>query len=1113
MSLYIDAKTPIIHENASENHSTRSHEARTHEIHAQASDHYAATGLQQRDTARRPVYSRRNAVRYRESSPLSSDNNFELLGKEPHVQKYLVARSYRQNSYFATKLHHFSIILTTIMACAVCFYYLHNDKSIVLNQEWPTQHGFRLTDPKRFYTFQATGCESMIGFAALTYHTFPALLILGLPGSGLRLFEPFHRQQGYQESRTRVKLKRKLMFQVCEMVGVLVFLFSFVLFLFFWYMVFRHAAFSCPILSVHVYCFLAFLCFIAIFVELCLFARYREHIKMTLGAFKESDQTGNVRHLFGKTERKTSTSTSTRALIHACRNRIFRATRSGDSAELERAIVYAKERLPDFPSRYYGNVVIYLTFFSLSEKNPMHMAAYNGHVEAMKLLLSYGFDVNAFDKFSRVRFSTGDLFWYFAQFFVSKPVDVEQDQAVSVLKSTLVSPLHCAVTSGQSEAVRWLLQHGADANLVAVSSYRSERVPPIFLADHPEIVRILIEHGANILMVPDPGHMNTVTVLQMAYMRSDRAVEHELEEHGGDVALTPFHAAAALDDVVAVRKFIRDGIDVNCLGEQGYLGMNRRTPLHWAVVNNAKNVVEILLHSNADPNFQDVRGRTPLHWAARLNHAEIISCLLSYDANVNIVDQDAMTPLICAAFGRNVGRELFTDLVNKGANINYALPTTGDTALHIAIRCENKNTALAILASGGMILTLNREGVRPIDCTTSTKFQYEVKQAAGHRDVMISYTHTHIEFAKKLRKSLEDNHVTTWLDLMDPSGIGGGTIWRAEIARGITNAALVVCILAEDYAESDWCLKELALAKQVGTPILAVSTENVTIGEDLQVYLYTRQMIPFEPAIIATKRNILNSRLIEYEYDEFQYAHQFRLLLDGVRDEIEKNRKNVLCRNMRLQQNANNSTIVTMMQNRMPNKVHVDASMGSNQFVFISHGDKHARFVDRLSRALTEKKVLCYVDRYVSNISESGDVADRIHAAKEAILKCSCFVVILSDSTVNCDFLTDQLAFAEDKAKPIFPIILNKIEVGLDKNYTLARTELYHFIMNGLGFKSSLQNLLTGLMTHYIAANSLNDDISEILGKSYATPTLIGNGFTESYSILEEHSILGALSE
>ncbi|ETM53364.1 hypothetical protein L914_03150, partial [Phytophthora nicotianae] len=184
-----------------------------------------------------------------------------------------------------------------------------------------------------------------------------------------------------------------------------------------------------------------------------------------------------------------------------------------------------------------------------------------------------------------------------------------------------------------------------------------------------------------------------------------------------------------------------------------------------------------------------------------------------------------MTPLMCAASAPNTSSELFNELTTVGGDIGYQLPTTGDTALHVAVREENETSALAVLASGGDLMRMNNEGLRPLDCTASTRLLFELKRAAGQRDVMISYTHSHLEFARKLRQSLEEANVTTWLDLMDPSGIGGGAVWREEIARGITNASVVLCILTEDYASSEWCLKELALAKQVGTPILAVSTE------------------------------------------------------------------------------------------------------------------------------------------------------------------------------------------------------------------------------------------------------------------------------------------------
>lgn len=394
------------------------------------------------------------------------------------------------------------------------------------------------------------------------------------------------------------------------------------------------------------------------------------------------------------------------------------------------------------------------------------------------------------------------------------------------------------------------------------------------------------------------------------------------------------------------------------------------------------------------------------------------------------------------------------------------------------MREENEQSALAILANGGNLMKMNIEGLRPLDCTTSTRLLFEIKRAAGQRDVMISYTHSHAEFAKKIRKALEDANVTTWLDLMDPSGIGGGSVWREEIARGITNAAVVLCLLTEDYAASEWCLKELALAKQVGTPILAVSSESVSIGEDLQVYLYTRQIIPFEPAITQTRRNSTNVRQIEYDYDEAKFKSQFRLLLDGVRDEIEKNRDAVQQKNIAssrrnaagLKQTATGTILASGGGgfSRLFQQWDANASSVQKQFVFLSHGDKHAGFVQQLYRELTDCGIMCYGDRNV----EGQDFDERIHAAQEAILQCTCFLVILSKQTMNNELVRDQLAFAEDKGRPIFPIALNDLDPGLDKRYSLARHELFHFMGNGMSFKPSADRLIQGLRRHYTENSS-----------------------------------------
>ncbi|KAE8905299.1 hypothetical protein PF002_g15292 [Phytophthora fragariae] len=1180
----------------------------------------------------------------------------------PALPSRYLSGQFQSNSYFSRRLLRLSQLIVLGDVVALGFFYCYESHADDI------RHGkLYVGSPlKVLVSSEQPSCSTSLALAALVYHLFPAVFVLGLPASGLRVFEPFRREQRFDRGGRLQKVKRTVCLQVCEIAGVFIFLYEALILGFFVYFVASGKIFvDCDSnIPAYVFCACAVVMFWLLFVLMRAFARFREHLKMQLGAFKESDQTGDVKaHMLrSKMKRKkrqqqknetTPPTPSKAAVTKDVRKRLFRGVQLGDLKLIRRSIRIAKLHLGEnFARDLYPDPVMVFGIFGLAKKNPMHVAAYQGNIAAMDLLYKANFRVNAFDKVSRVRFSTGDLFWYLASYFIPKPVVSSDETYSSVFKTTLVTPLHCAVSTGRLAAVRWLIAHGADVNLCSKSSYRCEsRLPPIFLADHPEIVHVLLRAGANHLAIPDPGHMNTITVLQLAYLRGNYAVAQVLEDWGGDVALTPLHAAAAVGDVAAIRSFLRKKVNPDVLGELGYVGLNKRTPLHWAAVNGAVGAVEILLAAKANANFQDAHGRTALHWAARVNRVDVVRVLLAHGADPTIADDGDMTPIMCAACAGGTTVDMFKALVGSGGDINHQLRSTGDTALHLAVKLDDQQTALALLSMGGDIMRTNHDGFRPIDCTTSTRLQFEIKRAAGTRDVMISYTHSHMEFALKLRKSLEDANITVWLDLMDPSGIGGGSVWREEIARGITNAAVVLCILTEDYAHSEWCLKELALAKQVGTPIMAISTEQAKISEELQVYLYTRQLVPFESAIVKVEQ--VSEKETRYEYDEAAYKNQLRMLLDGMRDEIEKRKVDNIKRNMRRAEtnpmtgsghasggmrsrrlnhaasgmsstntygmdsmkfderalalsafdtpnyyqydsggssiheigddsampvvigntrrrgppgssrsigsnsvfstsqrqmrlnydyNATNLSILSstsssnsfvddggvsdsivldtggyyfhkatkpkrggrkdVISERDSNEVEepgtsdsivedlqelTSATASGEQFVFISHGDYHQRFVRKLCVEMCREGGLrCYVDRkhmvkLASAIDEdteeeadrSGrpvlsrddDMSVRIHEAKEAILKCSAFVLLISEKTLASELVKDQLAFAEDKGKKILPVVVNRMDFGLDIKYSLARSEFFHFFTKGdmVGFRQSLRHLLDAL--------------------------------------------------
>lgn len=694
---------------------------------------------------------------------------------------------------------------------------------------------------------------------------------------------------------------------------------------------------------------------------------------------------------------------------------LYKATFIGDSLMLANALEECKKVYGiRFASEFYGSANVYFGFMAVSTHNPLHVACAQGRTLLVEKLLDAGFEINHFDKLipynlgieSIYRLILDHLPWI--SLINKRQINTDVYGVSSRVTQIILTPLHCAVANDHLPVVNLLVSRGALLNVYAKSTMRTLRVPPIFMVQSSEIADALIRAGANHLAIPSRSFVRTI--YEVSFQHSKLALSRSLAYWGGDFALTPLHTAAALNDVKKVVSLLDWGAIPDSVGEnvQGYFC---RSPLHWAAIANAPDAGKELLERGATVNLQDTHGLTPLHWAAFHHHEDMVKLILDNGGDPSIRDQRDRTPLAIAAEHEDASKTMVKQFADAGADINAICGKYGDTAMHTALRRGHKNTAIALLQNGANLLLANAEGKRPLDCTLSTDIQYAVKKEAGTRDVMISYTHSHSEFAKKVCESLERNKITVWIDSMSPSGIGGGAVWREEVAKGIMNAAVVLCILTEDFQQSPWCMKELALAKQVGTPIVAISCEGVKLNEELQVYLYTRQIIPFEPAIKRTKK--IDEKHFVFSYRAKEYDSKVSLLLDGLRDEIEKNRllKEQMSRRKQ-----------TLGGNTMQRSLSIGGSRPSEDatLVFLAHGDCHRDFVNRLRAAIRSAGFSCYVD------STTQEYGDRIRESKDAINRCVAFVPILSDRSVKSDILSDQLAFAEDKEKPIIPILFTE---------------------------------------------------------------------------------------
>ncbi|XP_034482338.1 transient receptor potential channel pyrexia [Drosophila innubila] len=101
-----------------------------------------------------------------------------------------------------------------------------------------------------------------------------------------------------------------------------------------------------------------------------------------------------------------------------------------------------------------------------------------------------------------------------------------------------------------------------------------------------------------------------------------------------------------------------------------------------SIYGSVENVIYLLTHYDADPNFADNRGRTSLHFACCRANAPIAKVLLDRGSDPNRWDaKKEVTPLHCAASSKSV--ECILLLLRRKANINIGIERR--SALHYAI--------------------------------------------------------------------------------------------------------------------------------------------------------------------------------------------------------------------------------------------------------------------------------------------------------------------------------------------------------------------------------------------------------------------------------------------
>ncbi|XP_067125162.1 serine/threonine-protein phosphatase 6 regulatory ankyrin repeat subunit B-like [Centruroides vittatus] len=382
-------------------------------------------------------------------------------------------------------------------------------------------------------------------------------------------------------------------------------------------------------------------------------------------------------------------------------------------------------------------------------ETPLHVAVKNCHFPVARSLLEHWQGKHSKDSVSLVNQQNveGESAMHYAGAITKQNIHypTEDKDLVKLLlesgsdvnmenKAMKETSIHYCSREGNEDILKEILEHLSPAEVQSAFNRQSKYgwSPLLYAcrAGHPNLVKVLLQHGARVDIFDESGK----AALHLAAEYGHHEVVDILLQNNAFVnsrskkGLTPLHLAA---------KHGYNGIVQHLVADHGAvldaLTLIKKTPLHLAAEKGKLDVCSTLLELNADAHAIDNQGQTPLLLAAENDHPEIVKLFLHHKPElVSMANSSGFTCAHIAAMKGSVA------VIKELMKFNRHLVTTA--------RNKSNNTALHLAAAGGhakLVKVLLEAGASATD-----------ENGDGYTALHLAAKHGHVKVLQALKTAV-----------------------------------------------------------------------------------------------------------------------------------------------------------------------------------------------------------------------------------------------------------------------------------------------------------------------------------------------------------------------